>query len=133
MFSEEELAYLKSQPLARLATVSPDGQPTVDAVGFRFDGKQFIIGGHQLAASRKYKNIAAGNPKVSLSIDDLASVQPWTPRGIRIHGTAEIVDREGQFGPGTYLMITPKVSWSWGIAGDTFENGKFAPKKVVWE
>jgi len=38
MFSEQELAYLQAQPLARIATVDNDGQPTVVVVGFQFDG-----------------------------------------------------------------------------------------------
>jgi pyridoxamine 5'-phosphate oxidase family protein len=133
MFSEAEMSYLKSQYLARLATVSGDGQPTVDAVGFEFDGARFYIGGLALPASRKYKNVAAGNHKVSLIIDDLASVQPWKPRQIKVHGLAEIVDRAGRFGEKEYLAITPTVSWSFGIEKDeNYQAGKFTPKKIVW-
>ena len=132
MFSELELAYLRSQPLARLATVSVKGQSDVDAVGFEFDGAHFYIGGIQLAATRKYKNVAAGNTKVSLLIDDLKTIQPWEPRGIKIHGNAEAIRREGRFGPGDYLKITPAVSWSWGVEGEQFKEGKFTPKKIVW-
>ena len=71
MFSEQELAFLRAQPLAGIATVDNDEQPTVDAVGFEFDGTRFYIGAHQLETTRKYKNIAAGHRKVSLIIDDL--------------------------------------------------------------
>ena len=98
MFSEAEIAYLKSQYLARLGTVSSQGQPTVAAVGFELDGTRFYIGGLDLPASRKYRNVAAGNQKVSLIIDDLESVQPWKPRQIKVHGLAEIVERAGRFG-----------------------------------
>jgi pyridoxamine 5'-phosphate oxidase family protein len=132
MFAQEELMYLRSQQLARLATVNADGQPTVDAVGFQFDGKQFFIGGRNLSASRKYRNIAAGNQQVALIVDDVAAVEPWTVRGIKVHGRAEIVEREGFFGPGQYFVITPRVSWSWGIVGPTFENGRFTPHKIDW-
>jgi PPOX class F420-dependent enzyme/OxyR family protein len=82
--------------------------------------------------TRKYRNVDAGNRRVALIIDDLASVQPWAPRGIKIHGSAEIVERDGMFGPGQYLAITPVVSWSWGIVGTTFEEGRFKPHKIVW-
>jgi pyridoxamine 5'-phosphate oxidase family protein len=107
VFSDKQLAYLTSQRLARFATASSKGQPTVDAVGFVFDAQQqgFYIGRHNLSASRKYRNIAAGNRQVPVIIDDVASVQPWAPRGIKVHGTAEIVQREGQFGAGDYLAI----------------------------
>lgn len=44
-FSEEEIAYLRSQRLARVATVSPDGQPDVAPVGFEFDGTHVYVGG----------------------------------------------------------------------------------------
>src|SRR5437763_9094718 len=111
MFSEQELAFLRAQPLARIATVDNDGQPTADAVGLEFDGTRFYIGGHRLETTRKYKNVVAGQRKVSLIIDDLKSIRPWQPRGIKIHGIAEVVKRTGRLGPGSYLAITPMVSW----------------------
>lgn len=75
------------------------------------------------------KNVLDGNTQVALIIDDLASVQPWRPRGIKIHGTAEVVERSGHFGPGSYIVITPTVSWSWGIEP---REGAVGPKKTVW-
>jgi pyridoxamine 5'-phosphate oxidase family protein len=129
MFSEQELAFLRTQRIARIATVAPDGQPTVDAVGFSFDGTHFYVGGHNIQATRKYKNVAAGNKKVSLVIDELKSIQPWQALGIRVHGEAEIAESLAHFGPGTYLMITPKVTWSWGIED---EGGKAGPKRAIW-
>lgn len=130
MFSEQEVAYLQSQRLARIATVDASGQPTVDAVGFSLDGGQVLIGTHSPRLSRKYRNVLDGNTTVALIVDDLASIQPWQPRGIKIHGTAEIVERQGHFGPGSYIVITPKVSWSWGIEPQTGGPG---PKKTVWQ
>ena len=133
VFSEEELEYLISQLLLRLATVDADGQPTVDAVGYEFEEGRFYIGGLNLPATRKYKNVASGNHKVSLIVDDLKTVSPWRPRGIRASGMAEIVERRGRFGPAEYLCVTPAVSWSWGIEErEDFRNGKFTPKKVAW-
>ena len=64
MFSEQELAVLRTQPLARLATVTVTGQPDADAVGFAFENGHFSIGGYFLERTRKYKNIAAGQRKV---------------------------------------------------------------------
>jgi pyridoxamine 5'-phosphate oxidase family protein len=37
-FTEEEITYLRTQRLARIATVSADGQPDVAPVGYQFDG-----------------------------------------------------------------------------------------------
>lgn len=132
MFTEHERDYLASQRLARLATVAPDGQPTVDAVGFWLEDDRFVIGGQDLPSSRKYRNIAAGNPHVALIIDDVLATEPWTVRGIKVHGTAEIVERDGFFGAGKYFLITPHVSWSWGVLGPTFAEGRFAPHKIAW-
>jgi len=133
MFSEQELAFLQAQPLTRIATVDHDGQPTVDVVGFQFDGARFYIGGHRLEPTRKYKNIVAGNRKVSLLIDDLKSLRPWQPRGIRIHGIAKIIQRQGHLGPGSYLAITPVISWSWGVEEPGAGAGKVGPKKILWQ
>jgi pyridoxamine 5'-phosphate oxidase family protein len=117
MFSEEEIAYLRGQPLARLTTVAVDGQPDVVPVGFEFDGTHFHIGGISPTTTRKVHNVRAGQHKVALVIDDLVSVDPWTPRFVRVYGIAEAVERDGRFGPGTYLRITPTISWSWNLAG----------------
>ena len=57
MFTEKEIHYLKNQPLARIATVSATMQPDVAPVGFRFDGKRFLITGFDVSRTFKYKNI----------------------------------------------------------------------------
>lgn len=120
LFSEPEIQYLKSQRLSRIATATPQGKPDVSPVAFEFDGTYFFVGSHSkqnFLSSKKHKNVRDGNKDVCLSIDDLESVQPWKPRGIKVNGIAEIVERNGMFGLGKYLQITPTVSWSWGISG----------------
>lgn len=124
MFSEKEIEYLKSQRIARIATaaVSPDGpvQPDVVPVGFDFDGEYFYVGGMNILKSRKYKNVLKNN-KVAIVIDDLKSVDPWDPRGIRMYGTADIVTRQNGYMEQTphpqsdYIRIRPEKKWSWGI------------------
>jgi pyridoxamine 5'-phosphate oxidase family protein len=129
MFSEREVNYLRSQRLARIATVSKELQPDVAPVGFDFDGTCFYIGGLNLVKSLKYKNTLE-NPKVSLVIDDLESINPWKPRGIKIHGVAEVVTREGYAGSGEYILIKPEVKWSWGIEEPAIKEGKAVMKKT---
>jgi hypothetical protein len=34
----------------------------------------------------------------------MESIKPWKPRGIRVSGNAEFIERDGQFGPGVYLV-----------------------------
>jgi pyridoxamine 5'-phosphate oxidase family protein len=123
MFSDKEIAYLQSQRLARIATVSKEQQPDVAPVGFDFDGTYFYIGGITLSRTLKYKNVQ-DNPKVSLVIDDMESVSPPVPRGVKIHGIADLVTHEGYVGPGTYIRIEPKEKWSWGIEGPAIVEGK---------
>jgi pyridoxamine 5'-phosphate oxidase family protein len=131
MFTENEIAYLKSQPLARIATVAPDGQPDAVPVGFEFDGEHIYVGGHNPAKTRKYNNVRDGNDKVALLVDDLESITPWRPRGIRIYGIAKFVEREGMFGPGIYMRITPTTSWSWAIEKPPFSNRGFGVHKTI--
>jgi pyridoxamine 5'-phosphate oxidase family protein len=112
----------------------PDGQPDVAPVGFEFDGTHFYVGGANPAQTRKVRNVRAGNARVALVIDDLVATDPWTPRFLRVYGTAELVERRGQFGRGLYLRITPAISWSWNLEGrppspdDPFEHG---PRRTV--
>lgn len=131
MFTERETAYMKSQNLARIATVAKDGQPDVSPVGFEVEGGYLYIGGMNNLASRKYKNVANGQTQVAIVFDDLASVKPWKPRGIRIYGTAVIVERDSYAGHGEYLQITPTISWSWDVEGPSMVDGKFKPHRTV--
>jgi pyridoxamine 5'-phosphate oxidase family protein len=106
------------QRLARIASVSPKGQPEVSPVSFEYDGEYFWVGSHDQAIffrTQRYKNITRGNDRVSLVIDDLVSVSPWRPRGVKVLGRAEIVEHAGIFGKGSYFRITPKSLLSWGI------------------
>lgn len=131
-FTEEEIGYLRSQPLARIATVGGDGQPDVAPVGYEFDGDHFYVGGRDPRQTRKYRNVVAGNTMVALVIDDLVSTDPWTPRFLRVYGTAEAVERTGRFGPGAYLKITPRISWSWNLAGQPLGHGDdTTPRRTV--
>jgi pyridoxamine 5'-phosphate oxidase family protein len=75
--------------------------------------------------------LLAAIKKVALVIDDLGSIDPWKPRGIRIFGTAEIVERSGKLGSGNYLQIMPNVSWSWNIEWSAIVDGKFLPNKTI--
>jgi len=129
-FSSEELDFLKTQRLARIATASKRGVPEVSPVGFEFDGRFFWVGSHDQAIffkTQRYRNIAAGNTRVSLVIDDLLSVSPWRPRGLKVSGDAQVTEHDGIFGKGKYFRITPRVSISWGI--EKSKKGEWSSKK----
>jgi len=133
MFTSNEIAYLTGQRLGRLATVTPQGRAHVVPTGFRLteDRTAIVISGHNLAARRPaYLRNIETNPWVAFVVDDLASVNPWTPRGVTIRGRAEILTDGGQqLGPGFDAMlirITPTRISSWGIDTGAYEppNGR---------
>jgi pyridoxamine 5'-phosphate oxidase family protein len=133
-FTEEEVAYLRSQPVARLATLGGDGQPDVVPVAVEFDGTfLWVGGGATVRHTRKFRNVASGNDNVALVFDDLVSFDPFIARGIRIYGRAEqpFERVSPMIGPGTYLRITPTVSWSWNLAGEPVGETWYASRKAV--
>lgn len=109
-FTEQELAYLEAQPLMRFASASPKGRPDVATVVFSVDGDDIVTGGFDITKTIRYRNIGK-NPRATVVIDDLATVDPWSPRGIKVRGSARI-----ESGPdGERFRITPEVIWSWNI------------------
>ncbi len=120
-FTPDEIAYLQSQRLGRLATVGPDGQPHVVPVGFRYNPATgtIDIGGHNGFTKRKKFRDVQRNPRVAFVIDDIRSVNPWRVRGIEIRGEAEVLETGGQdIGPGfdpEMFRIRPKRVISWGL------------------
>jgi pyridoxamine 5'-phosphate oxidase family protein len=134
-FSGEEIGYLRSQPVACLATVNEDGQPDVVPVAFEVDDDSYIwvggVGAHVLN-TRKFRNIGAGRTKVSLVVDDLVSIEPFIARALRVYGGAEPpIERVGMVGPGLYSRITPTVSWSWNLAGEPAGEQWYPAKRTV--
>ncbi|SFP50173.1 pyridoxamine 5'-phosphate oxidase family protein [Amycolatopsis arida] len=133
-FTDQELAFLRGQPLARLATVSPEGQPDVVPVAVEYDGTHFWVGGpgSGVTRTRKFRNVRAGNGKVSLVFDDMVSFEPFVARGLRIYGRAEHpFERTGVIGPGVYMRITPTVSWSWNLEGEPVGDTWYEPRRTV--
>lgn len=124
MFSDKEREYLKSQRLARIATVSKHGQPDVAPVIFMLDGEKLVIPSIDMEKTLKYKNIRNGNALVAVVVDDVESARPFRPRGIKMHGTAKLVEREGPLGYGLNIVVTPLRVWSWGVHEKSFENGR---------
>ena len=92
-----------------------------------------VIGGHagsNMAASKKFRD-AQRRPDVAFVVDDLTSVDPWTPRFIEIRGRAETYTDGGEevgkrivanmpFDP-AWIRIRPRRILAMGIDGDSFE------------
>jgi pyridoxamine 5'-phosphate oxidase family protein len=97
-FTEAELDYLRGQRLGRLATPHPDGTLQVSPVGFGVNTElgTIDIGGRDLAASRRYRKVAA-NGQAAFVVDDITSTQPWVVRCLEIRRT-----RRGDREPGRF-------------------------------
>ena len=113
-FTVAELSYLASQPLMRFATASPEGKPDVAPVVFEVDGDDIVTAGFDIARTVRFRNIEK-NPRATVVIDDLASVQPWSPRGIKVIGSAAIEHIDGA----PRFRISPEVIISWAINDKT--------------
>jgi pyridoxamine 5'-phosphate oxidase family protein len=120
-----EKTYLATQHLGPARDRRPRGRAAEQPVGFvlEADTDRILIGGLAMASTRKFRD-AREHPVVALVIDDLASVDPWTVRGVEIRGTAEaLVDVDPPV-PGMsreVLRITPH----WIAHGGLDDGGAF--------
>lgn len=116
--TENELAYLRTQRLGRLATVDLQGRPQANPVGFflREDGS-IDIGGYAMGTTKKWRNVGA-NAYVALVVDDIVSVSPWAVRGVEIRGEAEQIVGSHDLGAhmsAEVIRIRPTWVKSWGL------------------
>ena len=129
-FTDAEIEYLTKGLLGRLATVGPDGKPHVTPLAVFLDPQDqtLVIGGHagtHMATSKKFRD-ARRHPDVAVVVDDLASVDPWTPRYVEIRGQAETHVEGGEevgkrlgapfpFDP-AWIRVRPRRVLTFGIA-----------------
>ncbi len=125
-FTVAELDYLDHQSLMRFATASPTGKPDVAPVIFSIDGDDIVTAGFDITVTVRYRNISA-NPRATVVVDDLASVDPWSPRGVKVAGTVSVEEHEGS----PRFRIRPQVIISWGINDTTPGIPKMERRTVV--
>ena len=114
-FTDAERAYLAGQRLGRVATASSTGEPDVAPVTFRLtaDGR-IEIDGFDNPKTLKWRN-ALATGRAAFVVDDLATVDPWAPRGVKLRGAASAdTDPDGR----RVIRIRPETIWSWGINAD---------------
>jgi len=126
VFTDAELEYLTAQRLARLATASASGEPDVSAVGFAVEDDTIVSGGLDISKTVRYRHLRQ-NPRATVVIDDLASVEPWRPRGVKVRGAAALEDDDGRH----RIRIRPEVIWSWGINADAEKRFASVERRTV--
>src|SRR3954466_11375371 len=112
VFRAAELAYLSGgRQLGRLATVGADGTPHVVPVSWVYNAVRDTIdvGGYELERSKKFRDVARAG-RAAIVIDDLASTDPWRPRGIEIRGRGEAIPL-----PTPLIRVHPERIVSWGL------------------
>ena len=112
VFREGELEYLSGGfQLGRIATIGVDGTPHVVPVGWIYNAARDAIdvGGRDLARTKKFRDVARSE-RAAIVIDDVASTDPWRPRGIEIRGRGEAIAL-----PTPLIRIHPERIVSWGI------------------
>jgi pyridoxamine 5'-phosphate oxidase family protein len=112
VFTAAELAYLAGgRQLGRLATVGADGTPHVVPVAWIYNAARdaIEIGGSELERTKKFRDVARTG-RAAIVIDDLASRDPWRPRGIEVRGRAEAMAM-----PTPLIRVHPERIVSWGL------------------
>ena len=72
------------------------------------------VGGFELERTMKFRDVARSG-RAAIVIDDLASTDPWRPRGIEIRGRGEAIAL-----PTPLIRIHPERVVTWGLgAGRT--------------
>lgn len=122
-FTQAEIEYMSGQQLGRLATVNGEGEPHVVPTGFRYNPEldTIDIGGHNLAASKKFRD-AASTGKAAFVVDDV--LPPWQPRGVEVRGRAEVFSQGGEgVNPDSdaeLIRLHPSRIVGWGIDTDPY-------------
>lgn len=116
VLTDVEVDYLAGQRLGRLMTLSPKGSPQARPVRFQYNTElgTIDIGGKAMAGSRKLHNVE-NDPRVAFVVDDLASIDPWRPRGVEIRGKAEALSNDG----GATIRIHPRRILVWGLDSES--------------
>ena len=112
VFTEVELRYRAGgKQLGRIATVGADGTPHVVPVAWIYNAVRdaIDIGGHELELTKKFRDVARTG-RAAIVVDDLASTDPWHPRGIEVRGRAEAIAL-----PTPLIRIHPERIVSWGL------------------
>ena len=132
--TDAEAAFVKANPIGRLATASPSGEPDVAPVlcVFRRSLGLFLMGSRDAERTRRHHN-APRNPRASLVFDDL-TWDPYQPRGVKLLGSIEVHVADEALNLGAIgspiLVVRPERKWSWGIEAPAIgDDGSFSVQR----
>lgn len=123
-FTRNEIEYLESTVLGRLATVGRDGTPHVAPLGFSYNAEldTIDVGGFNMERSKKFRDVRRSG-RAAIVVDDLASTEPWRPRGIEVRGSAEALED-----PRPLIRIHPERIVAWDLDTGAFQqNSRSVP------
>jgi pyridoxamine 5'-phosphate oxidase family protein len=113
VFTDGELDYFNGERrLARIATVGADGTPHVTPVGMWSHNPELDtidVTGRDFGEKKKFRDVARTG-RAAIVVDDMASTDPWRPRGVEVRGRAEAVED-----PEPLIRIHPERIFPWGL------------------
>ena len=137
-FTSQEIEYLESQTMGRLATIGPDGRPHIVPLTYRYnpDEDTIDLGGIDFANTKKWRD-AQGNPLATFLVDDFS---PTEAHAVEIRGDAEVHETGGEeinprfphFVP-QFIRLRPRRIVSWGLdegTGMTAEGFRHSSRRV---
>ena len=122
-FTDQEIAFLQSQRLGRLATVDSAGMPHVVPLQFRHNAEFDTIDlfGMGMARSKKYRDV--GRTGVAAFVADDAGGE-WQIRGVEVRGRAELVLTGGKEINARlddeFIRLFPARIVGWGLDTDPY-------------
>lgn len=87
MTEDERDSFLRTQPICRVATVGPDGQPHASALWFVWDGTALWL--NSLVRSWRWENLEH-DPRLSVIVDE-GGADFLRLRGVELRGSVQIV------------------------------------------
>ena len=137
MTDDERDAFLRTQPVCRVATVGPSGHPHTSALWFVWDGTALWL--NSLVRSRRWADLDR-DPRISVIVDD-GGADFMRLRGVELSGSARIVGEVPRTGEPVEALTGPERLFAdkYTGGGDFRYDGRhgwlrLVPEKVVsWD
>jgi hypothetical protein len=104
MSGDERDAFLRDQPVCRVATLGPGGHPHASALWFVWDGTALWL--NSLVRSQRWTDLGR-DPRVSVVVDD-GGADFLKLRGVELAGTADVVGETPRTGEPVEDLTVPE-------------------------